>query len=175
MKKVFLLFLKKLLNSIFKFNKTKTDKIMFNYIGGQDVPQTASEGMADIPLNRTFFVQKLTNDDAIKPEAVYDLKTVEEVFSHYKPNVDVEFQDADGNTSSENISYSNVGDFSASNLSKNSPFLFDLKIQQEQFQKILKQAKNNKVLGKVLENPEAKAAFLSLINSLVNEIDSVEQ
>ena len=38
---------------------------MFNFgVGGQEVPMDASEGIADIPLNRTFLVQKLTNDEA---------------------------------------------------------------------------------------------------------------
>lgn len=145
---------------------------MFNYgIGGQEVKQDASEGMADLPLNRTMFVQKLTNQDPSGPEAVYDLKTVDDVFNYFTPNIDVDFVDEEGNTRSENIRYTTVADFTAKNLVKQSPFLQDLSVQQEQYQKILKQLRTNKLMNKVLENPEAKAAFLSLMNSLIEEID----
>ena len=58
---------------------------MFNYgVGGQEVKQDASEAIADIPLNRTMFVQKLTDTEPTRPQAIYDLKTVDEVFEFFK-------------------------------------------------------------------------------------------
>ncbi len=145
---------------------------MFNYgIGGQSVPQEASEAMADIAPNRSLFVQKLTEDDAIKPEVVYDLKTVEEVFEHFKPKVSVDFETADNNTKSETLHFGNVGDFGAKTIVEKSPFLQELAIKQEQYQKIIKQLKSNKLMGKVLEKPETKAAFVNALQLLINELD----
>ena len=181
--KINLVAIKIFLYSLFNKSKSKsksksnfkTKEVMFNYgIGGQEVKQDASEAMADLPLNRTMFVQKLTQDDPIKPQAVYDLKTVDEVFEHFKPNVDVEFMDSEGNSKEENIRYANLGDFSANNLVKQSSFLQDLNMQQEQYQKIIKQLKTNKVMGKILENPEAKNAFISLLNSLIQEVENAD-
>lgn len=66
---------------------------MFNYgIGGQEVPKDASEGIADIPMNKTLMLEKLTSNDPIKPQLVEGLKTIDEVFAHFKPNTEVEFQ-----------------------------------------------------------------------------------
>jgi hypothetical protein len=145
---------------------------MFNYIGGESVnANDASEGMADIPQNRTLFIQQLTQDEPVNPEAVYDLKTVQEVFDHFKPNVDVEFTDANGAPRQENLQFSNLGDFSAKKLSEQSPFLMDLSVQQEQYEKVVKQLKTNKLIQRVMESPELKSAFLNALQALYQELD----
>jgi hypothetical protein len=146
---------------------------MYNYdVGGNAVEQTASEGMANIAQNRTMFVQKLTADDPPKPEAVYNLTSIDQVFDHYKPKVDVEFENIDGSSAKEELQFSNVGDFGVNNITKQSRFLNDLNLQQDQYQKILKQVKTNKMMKSVLENPETKTAFLDALNSLIQELDN---
>jgi predicted component of type VI protein secretion system len=118
-----------------------------------------------------LFVQKLTDDAPIKPEAVYDLKTVEEVFEHFKPSVDVDFETADGSTVQENISFKNLGDFNAKNITENSKFLKDLQLQQDQYQNIIKQLKTNKLLKSVVENPDNKNAFVDVLKALIQELE----
>ena len=87
---------------------------MFDYqVGGNAVPMDASEAMAQISMNRSLFVQKLTDNDPIKPEAVYDLKTVDEVFNHFKPNIEVELEKPDGTTAEEKINFNGISDFQA--------------------------------------------------------------
>jgi predicted component of type VI protein secretion system len=145
---------------------------MYNFgVGGNEVKKDASESIADIPMNRTLFVQKLTDDAPIKPEAVYDLKTVEEVFEHFKPSVDVEFETTDGSTVQENISFKNLGDFNAKNITENSKFLKDLQLQQDQYQNIIKQLKTNKLLKSVVENPDNKNAFVDVLKALIQELE----
>jgi len=140
-------------------------------VGGQEVKQDASEGIADIPLNRTFLVQKLTNEEPLGPDSVQGLKNVEDVFAHFKPAVEVDLDREDGSTVSEEFRFGNLADFGTKNLVEKSPFLKDLSIQQEQYNKILKQAKSNKILAKVLENPETKSAFMDVLKSLTAELD----
>jgi hypothetical protein len=148
---------------------------MFNYgIGGQEVPQDASEAMMDLDQNRTLFVQKLTADDPIKPQAVYDLKTVQEVFDHYKPNVEVEFQTADGTTKNETLHFRSVGDFSTKAMIEQSSFLKDLEVQKEQYQKIVKQLKTNKLMKSVIENSDYKTAFINSLQALIQELDEAK-
>src|SRR5215218_10007300 len=99
---------------------------MFNYgIGGMEVPKDASEAIADIPQNRTLMIEKLTADAPIKPEIVEDLKTVEEVFGHFKPKIDVEFAKDDGTSTKETLSFSNLGDFGAKGITTQSNFIGD--------------------------------------------------
>ncbi len=146
---------------------------MFEYgIGGNEVRTDASESMADIAQNRTMFLQQLTAEAPVKPQAVYDLKTVDDVFSHFKPSVDVEFETEDGSNKNESLKFSNLGDFGPKNITKQSNFLADLSIQQEQYQKIGKQLKTNKLLNGVLTNPDAKQAFVVALQALIQELDA---
>ena len=74
-------------------------------IGGNEVPLDANEAIAEIPQNRTLFAQKLTAEDPVKPELVEGLTTVEKVFEHYKPEIKVDFEDADGSIKMENLKF----------------------------------------------------------------------
>jgi hypothetical protein len=148
---------------------------MFNYgIGGQEEKSDASGAMKDLDQNRTLFVQKLTNEEPLTPQAVYDLKTIDEVFQHYKPNVDVEFENGEGGLVKENLRFNNLGEFQGKSLQSQSPFLQDLSVQQEQYQRIVKQLKTNKVMKTVMENPDSKAAFINALQSLIQELDEAK-
>ncbi|MBR5972159.1 MAG: hypothetical protein IK017_05855, partial [Paludibacteraceae bacterium] len=130
---------------------------ILNYeIGGNEKPVEASEAIGNIPQNRTLFVGKLTNDDPISPEAIENLKTVEDVYNHYQPNVDVEFESAEGESIQENFRFSNTGDFQVKNMTERSSFLKGLAIEQEFYEKLVKQLHSNKVLQKALENEDAR-------------------
>ena len=78
---------------------------ILNYeIGGNERPVEASEAIGNIPQNRTLFVGKLTDEDPIAPETVEGLKTIDDVYEKFQPNVDVEFETVDGETVKENLS-----------------------------------------------------------------------
>ncbi len=148
---------------------------MFNYgIGGQEVPKDASEGIADIPMNRTLMLEKLTADDPVKPKIVEGLKTIEEVFANFKPQVEVEFQKEDGAFQSEKLNFANLGDFGAKGITNQSNFLKDMELKKNEFAKIIKQLKSNKALKTVLENPDTKASFLQALQAMVQEIDDAK-
>lgn len=140
-------------------------------IGGTEVKTDANEAIQEIPQNRTLFVEKLTQDQPIKPEVVTGLKTVEEVFEYYNPEVEVEFEDTDGVGRKENLSFKNLGDFGGKGITKQSSFLKDLDTEKDQYIKIAKQLKTNKILKAALENPEAKASLLEAMRALLTEIE----
>lgn len=148
---------------------------MFNYgIGGQEVPKDASEGIADIPMNRTLVIEKLTDDDPKKPMIVEGLKSIEEVFAHFKPKVEVAFEKEDGSSQSEQLNFNNLGDFGAKGIINQSSFLKDLDLQKNEYGKIIKQLKSNKVLKNVLENPDAKSAFINALQAMAQEIEEAK-
>lgn len=148
---------------------------MYDYqVGGNAVKTDASEGMADIPMNRTLFVQKLTADDPVKPEAVYDLKSVDDVFEHFKPKVEVEFEKNDGSTLTEELKFNGISDFKSASVVEQSPFLQGLNGQKDEYQKLVKQLKTNKLVRNVIENPETKAAFMNALHALIQELDNAK-
>lgn len=140
-------------------------------IGGNEVKGDASEAIAEIPQNKTLVIEQLTADAPIKPEIVEGLQTVEDVFAHYKPEVEVEFQKEDGSTAKENLSFKNLGDFGVKGITSQSNFLKDLNTQREQYAKIGKQLKTNKLLRSAIENEDTKAALLDALRALIQELD----
>lgn len=146
---------------------------MFSYgIGGQERKlNNAQEAIADIPLNRTLLVQKLTSDPPLRPNVVNGLQTPEEVFAHFKPEVTVDFEKADGSAADETLHFHNVGDFGKKGIINQSKFLQDLNSQADDLQKLMRQLKSNKILKAALENPEAKAAFLATLQNMISELD----
>lgn len=140
-------------------------------IGGTEVPNEANEALSEIAQNRTLIVEKLTDEAPFKPEMVAGLTSINDVFDHFRPSVDVEFEDAEGNGKEEKLSFKGLADFGVNGITAQSEFLKDLTNQKEQFLKIVKQLKSNKLLRKAIENKETKEAMLNTIYALIKEIE----
>lgn len=138
-------------------------------------PEAAGEGFVEISPNKTLFIQKLTNEEAIRPEIVEGLQTVEDVFRHFNPNVEVELEKEDGSTQSETFNFGGLGDFDPKNLVNKSDYLKSLDMDNNTLLKMVKKLKTNKSLQKVLENPETKEAFINSLKALVGELESNEK
>lgn len=141
-------------------------------IGGNEVPLDASEAIFEIPQNRTLLAQKLTANDPVKPELVEGLNTIEAVFGHFKPEIKVDFENADGATNMENLTFKNLGDFGTKGITAQSHFLTGLETEKDQYQKIIKQLKTNKILKAALEDPEAKKALYDTLQNLIEELEN---
>jgi len=145
---------------------------MYNYeIGGNEVKVDTSEAFGEISPNKTLFIQKLTDNEPLRPEKVEGLRTVEDVFEHYQPNINVELENQDGSVTSENLKFQNLGDFGVKKLVQQSNYLRKLNIEREMYLNIIKQLKTNKTLKTTLDNEETRAAFVSALKNFVKEID----
>lgn len=140
-------------------------------IGGTEVKTDANEAIQEIPQNRTLLVEKLTDNQPIKPEIVKGLKTVDDVFEHFKPEIGVDYEDSDGVGKKETLKFNNLGDFGAKGITRQSKFLKDLSTEKDQYIKIIKQLKTNKILKAALTDPEAKEALMESIRALITEIE----
>ncbi|MBU2997472.1 hypothetical protein KO500_13570 [Cellulophaga baltica] len=143
-------------------------------IGANDVKGDASEALNEIPQNRTLIAGKLTPNTPIKPEVVEGLKTVEDIFEHYRPELKIPFEDKNGGTINETVKFNNLGDFGKKGITNNSVFLKELEIESDQYKKIIKQLKTNKILKSALQDPEAKGALIDTIDALINEIKTTK-
>lgn len=134
-------------------------------------PDPVGEGFVEISPNKTLFIQKLTNEDPIMPEIVEGLQTVEQVFDHFKPNVDVELDKEDGSSTKEHFQFSSLGDFDVKNLTLQSAYLKNLSVENDAYLRIIKQLKSNKSLKNVIENPDTRAAFINSLKALASELE----
>lgn len=143
-------------------------------IGGNEVRQEGQEAILEIQQNKTLIAQKLTTKTPAKPEIVTGLKTIDEVFEHFDPKINVVFEDNKGQSVKEELAFKNVGDFSIKGMMEQSPFLNDLKTKNEQYVKLIKQLKTNKILKLALQDADAKQSIIDSIETLINEINQSE-
>lgn len=143
-------------------------------IGGQEVKGDASEAILEIPQNRTLFTQKLTSDAPVKPQIVEGLKNTDEVFAHFKPKVSLDFEDSSGVGFQEELHFGGLSDFGVKGITAQSAFLKNLNLEKEQFQKIIKQLKTNKLLRKSLEHPETRQAVLNSLYAMIKELEEAK-
>ncbi len=149
---------------------------MFDYgIGGNEVKVDANESIADIPSNRTLLIQKLTDEAPVAPDAVYGLQNVEEVFEHFKPTVELEYQDENGSDVVEKMAFKNLGDFSAKKMKENSDFLSKVNIDKEQNLKIARQLSSNRALLKALNTPDVREAMIQMLEESIEEIENAQK
>jgi hypothetical protein len=139
-------------------------------IGGQLVPQQSFEAIANISSNKTLLVQKLTAKPT-KLEPTKGLKTLDDVFNHFKPSVEVEFEEENGALRKEELKFASLLDFKKEGIINQSEFLQKLQIQQDACNSIIKKLKTNKILKTALQNPEAKQSFLQALQAMIDEID----
>ena len=98
------------------------------------------------------------------------LKTPEAVFAHFKPEVAVDFENAQGGSVPEKLHFASLGDFGKKGIISQSNFLQNLASETDDLQKLLRQLKSNKILKTALENPETKVAFLAAIQAMMDEL-----
>jgi hypothetical protein len=145
---------------------------MYNYdIGGQERKLEVSEGISDIPQNRTMLIERLTDNPPLSPQIVPDLKSINDVFAFFKPAKAVEFGTEDGSSVSEELHFGSLADFGKQGIVNQSAYLNELSHQADDLQKFGRQLKSNKILKTLLENKEAKAAYLACIQGLMDELD----
>jgi predicted component of type VI protein secretion system len=144
-------------------------------IGGNEVPIEGSEAIANLPDNRTMIVEHLTAEEPINPEAARNLTSIEAVFAHYQPSVDVVFDNEDGQAVKETLRFANVGDFNVKKMTEQSKFLRTLNQEKNFYSGVEKQIRTNKILQRVLGNNESKAAFVEALNAALKELEAVPQ
>ena len=149
--------------------------IMEYGIGGNEVKIDASEAIAAIPENRTLVVEQLTSEEPVNPEVVEGLTNIDQVFGHYKPQIDAEFENAEGQPVKETFQFKNVGDFSVKNMTAQSQFLNGLSSENDFWEGVKKQLRSNKVLQRALENPESRQAFLTSLQGILDELRAADQ
>jgi hypothetical protein len=145
---------------------------MYNYdIGGQERKIEVNEGISDIPQNRTLLIEKFTDEAPLSPQIIPDLKSLNDVFGFYKPAKEVEFETADGAGRTEQLHFESLASFGKQGITRQSTYLNELSHQCDDLQKFVRQLKTNKILKTLLENKEAKAAYLSCISALITEME----
>lgn len=141
-------------------------------IGGTEVKTDAFEAFADIPQNRVLLAEKLTKDPPVKPDIVQGLTDIISVFQHYNPHVDMEFDTEEGTIRRETLQFRGLEDFGTKGITAQSPYLRELHMKQEQYHKIIRQLKTNKLLKQAIANSDTKENLIQALQALIRELDN---
>ena len=138
---------------------------------GGNVDPNANQGYEKIealPPSRTLYVSAFNNNPEM--QKVTGLESVEAVFEHFKPEVDVEFQDEEGAPVFETLSFGKMKDFTPDGMLSQSPFLKELSEKEYNFDRFYKNLKNNRQLQKAINDPATRAAYAAAIQTLIGEL-----
>jgi len=130
----------------------------------------SNESIIEFPQNRALLVEQLTSTPPPKADIVSGLRTMDDVFAHFKPSAKIEFEDVDGQTKKETLQFREIRDFDKDRLKKNAGFLKQLDLLKENYEKMEHQLKTNKVLRDAVSNPESRKALIMSMQSLLKEL-----
>ena len=83
----------------------------------------------------------------------------------------MEFETEEGTMAKETLSFRNLGDFGVKGMTAQSEFLGELTMKKDQYQKMIKQLKTNKLLKQALSTSESKQAFIDSLHALIKELE----
>ena len=138
---------------------------------GGNVDPDANKGYEKIealPPSRTLYVSAFNSNPEM--DKVTGLETMDDVFEHFQPSVEAEFQDEEGAPVFETISFGRMKDFSPDGMIEQSPFLKELSNKEYNYDRFYKNLKNNRQLQKVLTDPAQRDAYLSALRSMITEL-----
>lgn len=130
----------------------------------------ANPKMDDLIPNRTMIALQLTQEEATEPEINTNIKTLAELFEHYQPAVEAEFETIDGGSITESVHFRNLGDFRPKGIATQSALLADMQLEMDTLLELLQQLSRNKKLRGLLEDKAGKAAYLAALEALAAEL-----
>lgn len=138
--------------------------------------QESGAGISVLDTNKTLMIDQYTEDASeYEPGLLEDAKNMHDVFAHFKPSVDVQFEDENGSIVSETLHFNEMRDFEAKggtgNLVTNSEFLSKAKAEIDNASKTRKQLERNKRLRDILKDPKSKSEFKEYLEQLLSEIE----
>lgn len=137
---------------------------------GLDGKSKNTDGVQEIPPNKSLLIHKLTDLPPLLPEIVKGLHTPKSVFQHFKPSIHMVFDNLDKGMVKETIYFKDMEDFDAEKVADRSLFLSGLERKKHVYFDIVNTLQNNKALTSIIKDKDAKTLLLEKIKELKKEI-----
>jgi hypothetical protein len=136
------------------------------------------QGFTQINTNQTLMLTSLQAEGPYETEIMPGEHTVSltKIFEFAKPSVEVELEtgEEDNPTQEIKINYPNLKSFRPDDLEKRVLILQKLRAREDRFQRIKAELERSKRLQEILKDPDKKAAFLDILLSIQEELESAE-
>ena len=143
-------------------------------IGGTVQETESSEAFADISGTRAVIAEKLTAEAPIRPEIVEGLTNEKQVFDHFQPKINVDLETEEGTLRQETFSFKGLEDFGIKGITAQSSLLNELTLKKDQYQKIIRQLKTNKLLRQALADKKSKENLIAALSALIMELEEAK-
>ena len=144
-----------------------------NFIS-KDLEEDPGAKVNAIDANKTLIIDQYTDEAPVEAELFQDAKTMKDVFDHFKPSVEVEFANEEGEIVPETLHFNEMKDFDVNggkgNLVMNSPFLSDIKIHADNSSKVRKQLEQNTKLRNILKDAQAREDLKVMLQAMLDEL-----
>ena len=145
-----------------------------NFIS-KDIEEDPGAKVNAIDANKTLILDQYTSEAPVEAELFQDAKTIKDVFDHFKPAVDVEFENEEGEIVPETLHFNEMKDFDVNggkgNLVMNSPYLSEIKINADNSSKVRKQLEQNTKLRNILKDAQAREDLKALLQGMLDELE----
>lgn len=149
-----------------------------NFIS-QDIEEDAGAKVNALDANKTLIIDQYTTDATEEPDFFQGAKTMKDVFDHFKPCVDVDFENEGGELVTETLHFNEMKDFDVNggkgNLVNNSKFLSDIKIHADNAGKIRKQIEQNAKLRNILKDAQGREELKALLQEMLNDLEKADK
>lgn len=132
--------------------------------------------VSPIDCNKTLIMDQFTSDvEAGNPEFVQDIQSIDDAFAHFKPSVEVNFTNAEGETVNETLRFGEIRDFEADGgkgrLVQNSEFLSGVKSDIDTNAKVRKSIEQSRKLREILKDEQGREELRELLQAMLDEIE----
>lgn len=141
--------------------------------------QESSAKVSLIDQNKTLMMDQYTSDaEPGNPELVENIQNINDAFAHFRPQVEVDFVDAEGGSVNETLRFNEIRDFEADGgkgrLVQNSEFLSGLKAQIDVNTKIRKSIEQNRKLRDILKEEGSRQELKEMLQAMLAELQEAD-
>ena len=111
------------------------------------------------------------HDEDIEPVR---LKSMKEIFAHYKPSREIVLNTVDGDSEEKVFKFNDLKDFSKDGIIEQSELLQDMQESEDVYSRMSDVLQNNDKLRVVLGNDDSKKEFIELLSTLIEELTEPE-
>ncbi|MEN9610116.1 MAG: hypothetical protein RLZZ628_930 [Bacteroidota bacterium] len=150
--------------------------IRYNMPGPIDLPQETNSGLDLLPTNTTCMVLPLSKNGPRQPEEIPEDRrgSVGQVMDYVQPTVKVGLATGNPNNPTQNAEITFTGgieSFSTKSLKNRIPLLRKLQSEIAISDGLIARIEQNAQFRKALDNPQARAAMIALLNDIIGELD----
>lgn len=154
--------------------------VRYNMPGPICVPQETNSGLDLLPTNLTCMVLPLSKNAPRQPEEIPEDKrgSVEQVMDYVQPAVKVSLATGNPNNPVQNeeiVFTGGVEAFSTKVLKNKVPLLRKLQSEFTISDSLIARIDQNAQFRKALDNPQARAAMIAILNDIIGELDATLQ